>query len=87
MQPVDALQHSLDAARSLGWRIVATDGIEGRIEATATTAWFGFQDDVVIRVQPAGQGSRVDIRSASRVGRSDVGANAKRIREFLSKLT
>jgi len=87
MQPADALQHSLDAARALGWRIVATDGIEGRIEATATTTWFGFEDDVVIRVQPAGQGSRVDVRSASRVGRSDVGANAKRIREFLAKLT
>jgi Uncharacterized protein conserved in bacteria len=87
LQPADALQHSLDAARSLGWRIVATDGIEGRIEATATTTWFGFEDDIVIRVQPAGQGSRVDIRSASRVGRSDLGANAKRIREFLAKLT
>jgi hypothetical protein len=87
MQPADALQHSLDAARALGWRIVATDGIEGRIEATATSMWFGFEDDVVVRVQPAGQGSRVDVRSVSRVGRSDVGANAKRIREFFSKLT
>ena len=87
MQPTDALQHSLDAARALGWRIVATDGIEGRIEATATSTWFGFEDDVVVRVQPAGQGSRVDVRSVSRVGGSDVGANAKRIREFLAKLT
>lgn len=87
LQPVDALQHSLDAARALGWRIVATDGIEGRIEATATTVWFGFEDDIVIRVQPAGQGSRVDVRSMSRVGSSDVGANAKRIREFFAKLT
>jgi hypothetical protein len=87
IQPADALQHSLDAARALGWRIVATDGIEGRIEATATSIWFGFEDDIVVRVQPAGQGSRVDVRSASRVGRSDVGANAKRIREFLSRLT
>jgi uncharacterized protein (DUF1499 family) len=86
LQPVDALQHSLDAARALGWRIVATDGIEGRIEATATSTWFGFEDDVVVRVQPAGQGSRVDVRSASRVGRSDLGANAKRVREFLARL-
>jgi len=87
LQPTDALNHAIDAAKSLGWRIVGTDGIEGRIEATATTAWFGFQDDVVIRIQPDGQGSRIDVRSVSRVGESDVGANARRIREFLAKLT
>jgi len=86
-QPADALAHSLDAARALGWRVVETDGIEGRLEATATTMWFGFQDDIVVRVQPAAQGSRVDVRSVSRVGRSDVGTNAKRIREFLARLT
>jgi uncharacterized protein (DUF1499 family) len=87
MQPADAMTHSVDAARALGWRIVETDGIEGRSEAVATTMWFGFQDDVVIRVRPEAQGSRVDVRSASRVGRGDVGANAKRVREFLAKLT
>jgi uncharacterized protein (DUF1499 family) len=87
LQPADALNHAVDAARSLGWRIVETDGIEGRIEAVATSTWFGFQDDVVVRIRPEAQGSRVDVRSASRVGRSDIGANAKRIREFLAKLT
>jgi uncharacterized protein (DUF1499 family) len=87
LQPADALTHAIEAAKSLGWRIVETDGIEGRIEATATTAWFGFQDDIVIRIQPEAQGSRIDVRSVSRVGRSDVGANARRIREFLAKLT
>jgi uncharacterized protein (DUF1499 family) len=56
---------------------------EGRIEATDTTFWFGFKDDVVIRVRPTADGSRVDIRSKSRVGRSDVGANAARIEAFL----
>jgi uncharacterized protein (DUF1499 family) len=86
LQPVDAFNHAIEAARALGWRIVETDGIEGRIEATATTSWFGFQDDVVIRIRPEAQGSRIDVRSASRVGRSDLGTNAKRIREFLSKL-
>jgi len=57
------------------------------IEATATTRWFGFKDDVVIRVSamPDG-GSRVDMRSVSRVGRSDVGTNARRIQAFLSEL-
>jgi len=47
---------------------------EGRIESTATTRWFGFKDDIVIRIAPSlGNGSRVDIRSVSRMGRSDVG--------------
>ena len=60
---------------------------EGRLEATATTPWFGFKDDVVVRLTPAGTGSRVDVRSKSRVGRSDLGANAKRIRAFLAELS
>ncbi len=58
----------------------------GRIEATATTPWFGFRDDVVIRVTPTEGGSRVDVRSLSRVGRGDLGTNAKRVRAFLAKL-
>ena len=58
----------------------------GRIEATATTRWFGYKDDVVVRIRPEGNGSRVDVRSASRVGASDVGANAARVREFLGRL-
>lgn len=53
---------------------------------TDTTLLFGFKDDIVIRITPAGSGSRVDVRSASRVGRSDLGVNAKRIREFLRGL-
>jgi uncharacterized protein (DUF1499 family) len=75
-----------DAAESMGWNIVAADAAAGRIEATATTLWFGFKDDIVVRVTPAGQGSRIDVRSVSRVGRSDIGTNAKRIREYLAKL-
>ena len=55
---------------------------EGRIEATATTFWFGFKDGVVIRITPAGNGSHLDVRSNSRAGGSDVGANAARIRAF-----
>ena len=84
--PGVAFDAALAAARSLGWTIVATDAASGRIEATATTPWFGFSDDVVIRVVPAQGGSRIDVRSASRVGVSDVGANAKRIRAYLAKL-
>jgi len=70
----------------MGWQIAAVDPAEGRLEATATTKWMGFKDDIVVRIRPDGSGSRVDVRSVSRVGRSDVGANAKRIREFLGKL-
>jgi uncharacterized protein (DUF1499 family) len=84
--PADTLQRAIDAARSLGWAIAATDAPAGRIEATDATGWFGFKDDVVIRVRPEGAGSRVDVRSVSRVGRSDLGTNAKRVREFLAKL-
>jgi uncharacterized protein (DUF1499 family) len=77
---------ALEAARAQGWEVVAAVPEEGRIEATATTFWFGFKDDVVVRVTAAGDGSRVDIRSKSRVGRSDVGANATRIRAYTSEL-
>jgi uncharacterized protein (DUF1499 family) len=62
------------------------DSAAGRIEATATTAWFGFKDDVVVRVTAEGSGSRVDVRSVSRVGLSDVGTNASRIRGYLTRL-
>jgi uncharacterized protein (DUF1499 family) len=84
--PAETVQRAIDAARSLGWEVAASDAPAGRIEATATTAWFGFKDDIVIRVRPEGSGSRVDVRSVSRVGRSDLGTNAKRVREFLAKL-
>jgi uncharacterized protein (DUF1499 family) len=88
VEPKEAMQRAIDAARALDWEIVSSDAASGRIEATATTRWFGFKDDVVVRVRPESTGgSRVDVRSMSRVGQSDVGANAKRIREFLSRLS
>jgi uncharacterized protein (DUF1499 family) len=74
-------------ARSLGWNIVSASSAEGRLEATDTTRWFGFKDDVVVLVAPAPNGSRVDVRSVSRVGRSDLGVNARRIRAFLAALS
>lgn len=74
-------------ARDLGWRIVEADPAEGRIEAVDRTFWFGFRDDVVIRVTEEADGrTRLDIRSASRVGRGDLGTNARRIRDFLTRL-
>jgi uncharacterized protein (DUF1499 family) len=87
LPPREAMQRALDAARSMGWEVVAVDAAAGRLEATDTTAWFGFKDDVVVRIRPEGSGSRVDVRSMSRVGRSDLGANAARVRGFLARLT
>jgi len=86
LPPDRAFEQAMSAARSMGWEIVAAGSKDGRIEATDTTLWFGFKDDVVIRITPEHEGSRVDIRSLSRVGRSDVGTNAKRIREYFLKL-
>ena len=77
---------ALQVSEDLGWDIVAAESGEGRIEATATTFWFGFKDDVVIRIESTESGSRLDIRSKSRVGRSDVGKNAARIREFVAAM-
>lgn len=84
--PAEAVQKALDAARACGWEIVSTDAPSGRVEATDTTRWFGFKDDIVVRVRPDPNGSRIDVRSASRVGRSDIGRNAERVREFLGRL-
>ena len=78
--PAEAFALALRAAREMGWDIVAQDVGNRRIEATATTFWFGFKDDVVVRVLPSAAGSRIDVRSLSRVGVGDAGANAKRIR-------
>ena len=81
-----AYARALAEARAMKWEVVAADSVAGRIEATATTPWFGFKDDVVIRLRPDGAGTRVDVRSVSRVGGSDVGANAARIRAYLARL-
>ena len=84
--PTVAFSRALETAERMGWTLVANDPAEGRIEATDTTFWYGFKDDIVIRVTPAGAGSRVDVRSVSRMGRSDIGTNARRIRRYLAKL-
>jgi uncharacterized protein (DUF1499 family) len=81
--PAVAFGRAMKAANAAGLSIIAAVPTEGRIEATATTAWFGFKDDVVIRVRPAGAGSRIDVRSLSRVGRGDSGENARRVRALL----
>lgn len=76
-------------AKARGWDVAISLPEEGRMEATETSAFFQFKDDVVLRVRPSntGEGSIVDMRSVSRVGQSDLGMNAKRVRSFLADLT
>jgi uncharacterized protein (DUF1499 family) len=84
--PAAAFEAALAAARAMSWDVVAADRAAGRIEATDRTFWFGFVDDIVIRVRPTDAGSRIDVRSTSRVGVGDIGTNAARIRAFLATL-
>lgn len=76
----------LEAIDDLGWTVVATQSAFGQIEASDTSRLFRFVDDVVVRIRPWNNGSQLDVRSTSRIGRSDLGANAKRIRALLAKL-
>ncbi len=79
----DAYAKALATATGLGWEIAREDPSAGTFEAVDTTFWFGFKDDVIIRVGPHAGASIVDVRSVSRIGRSDLGKNASRIREFV----
>ena len=86
--PGEVLDMARRVAEELGWEVVAAHADRGLLEATDTTYWFGFKDDVAVRLRPADNGAtRVDARSISRVGGGDLGANAARIRSFLDALT
>ena len=83
-----AFEHALHVAGSMpGWTIVASDADAGRIEASQQSRWYRFTDDIVIRVACDEAGSRIDMRSASRQGRSDYGVNAARIRAYMGALS
>ena len=84
--PAEVFDRALQAVDELGWELVDQDPATGRIEATDTTFWFRFKDDVVISIQPDGNQTLVNARSVSRVGTGDVGANAKRLRAFFALL-
>jgi uncharacterized protein (DUF1499 family) len=86
LRPDVAFNRALDAAQKMGWTIVAANDAAGRIEASDRSRWFGFTDDIVIRIGATDSGSRVDVRSSSRLGRSDFGVNAARIRTYLAAL-
>lgn len=79
-------ERALAAVETLGWELVAQVPAEGRIEATDTTFWFRFKDDIVILISDTAEGSVLNARSVSRVGRSDVGKNAARLRSLFAQL-
>ncbi|MBT8442834.1 MAG: DUF1499 domain-containing protein [Gammaproteobacteria bacterium] len=83
----EAFAAAEQVAADMGWELVDADLLDGRIEATDSTDWFGFKDDVVIRIGSDGERSFVDVRSKSRVGMGDMGTNAKRIEAFLNALS
>ncbi|MCC5887912.1 MAG: DUF1499 domain-containing protein [Gammaproteobacteria bacterium] len=83
LPPAAAFARAQQIVDDFGWEVVAADAAAGHLEATATTRLYGFKDDFVVRVRPDGSGSRIDLRSVSRVGQSDLGANAGRIGAFI----
>ena len=86
LPPREAFARALAAAEAMGWEVVGRDAAKGTIEAVDTTKWFGFKDDIAVRVTAAPGGSRIDVRSKSRVGRGDLGTNARRIRAYAQRL-
>ena len=84
--PAEAFKRVDSVAMAMGWDVVARAPADGRIEAVDTSQWFGFRDDIVVRIRAEGTGSRIDIRSKSRAGESDLGVNARRIRDFIARL-
>lgn len=86
VSPDTAFDRAMNAVNQLGWKIVDANKAAGRIEASESTFWFGFTDDIVIRLVSMSSGIRIDARSVSRVGKGDVGINAIRLRAFFEAL-
>jgi len=81
-----AFAKAVEAAKAMKWEIVSMRPADGILEATDTTAFFGFHDDIVVRIRPAGDHSGIDVRSTSRVGRGDAGKNADRIQKYFARM-
>jgi uncharacterized protein (DUF1499 family) len=85
--PAHAIQRAEALAKERGWEVARTDPAAGILEATDTSLFFRFKDDVVVRARSApGGGTLLDMRSISRVGQSDVGVNGQRVRAFLKDM-
>lgn len=85
LSPDEAYARALMVGQDMGWEIIGADPTNHRFEGTAVTPVFRFVDDTVVVVTPNGTGSRIDVRSVSRVGVGDIGVNAARIREFITR--
>ncbi len=85
MSPVEAIDRSRAVLEEMGLEVINVSESLGVVEATDTTFWFGFKDDVVVRVRSEADRSIIDVRSVSRVGQSDLGVNAERIKGFLDR--
>ncbi|MFT4798720.1 MAG: hypothetical protein ACJAYE_000801 [Candidatus Azotimanducaceae bacterium] len=83
----EVVAKSAEILSEQGLEVVNMDPASGIVEATATTFWFGFKDDVVVRASKDGSSTKIDVRSVSRVGQSDIGANAARIQKFITAIT
>lgn len=86
LPPAEAFAKARAGAEAKGWTVSNADAAAGTFDATEELFWFGFKDDIAVRVRPAADGSVIDVRSASRVGLSDVGVNAKRVQDYLARL-
>jgi uncharacterized protein (DUF1499 family) len=84
LAPRAAFNRALDTAQRMGWTILAADDAAGSIEASDRSRWFGFTDDIVVRITASGSGSRIDLRSSARLGGGDYGVNAARVRAYLA---
>ncbi len=83
----ETIQRALLVCDTMDWEVVSYNPAKGIIEATATTPIFGFRDDVVIRIESEKLNqTRIDVHSVSRVGETDYGSNADRIRFYLDRL-
>jgi fatty-acyl-CoA synthase len=85
--PADAYAAAKAALLNDGLKVVTDDPVGGRLEAVATSFWYGFKDDVMVRVKPEGGGSRIDLRSISRVGVSDLGQNCERVTRLTTAMS
>jgi len=82
----EVFEAARQSVQDMGMQLTGADLPAGRLEASDTSFWYGFTDDLVVRIAETPQGTRVDVRSKSRVGRSDLGQNASRVRDFLQRL-
>jgi hypothetical protein len=85
--PPDATVAAEKVAKQLGWSVMLSDPPNGQLEAVTYSFWYGLASDIAVRIQPTGSGSRIDVRSVSRIPGGDGGANAGRVKEFLNELS